>query len=175
MARSAPNTLTSSSAVPARSKCRVGFENRHRGRDKRRHVLSTIHHPALNDIRPFLHHVPTPHFVFGLVVDTTRGSTVLMCTAFLDPIAVEPKLVWGRRPSPSQIMDRERLKRQTFLLGLLDNRIRHAIEGCPGHRRIRVLSRAKQNREFPAQVFRAMRISSSDVAPCVDALLACPG
>lgn len=28
----------------------------------------------------------------GLVLDTTRGSTVLMYKAFLDPIAVEPTL-----------------------------------------------------------------------------------
>ena len=71
--------------------------------------------------------------------------------------------------------------RQAFLLGLLDNRIGHAIESCPGHRRIRVISRGKQiprvsgtglqgneniehlSRQVHIVRFRALRLSDPSV------------
>ena len=77
--------------------------------------------PGVDDVRPFLHHVPTLHLVFGLVVDAARRAAVLVRKALLDPVAVEAEFVQQRRAGPPQVVNRERLQRQPFLLGPLDD------------------------------------------------------
>src|SRR5262245_61081790 len=53
------------------SKRRVWFEERHRWRDEHWDILSA-RHPSVDDVLPFLHHVPALHLVFGFVVDPAR-------------------------------------------------------------------------------------------------------
>jgi DNA polymerase (family 10) len=70
----------------------IAGDDRHRRRDERRHVLSAID-PGIQDFRPFLHHMPSLHFIFGFVVNTTRGTPVLVRQALFDPVAVEAEFV----------------------------------------------------------------------------------
>src|SRR5579885_111398 len=136
----APSIPTSASAVPARSESGIRREERHRRWNENRHVFLACH-PRIDDVRPFLQHMPALHLVLGLVVDAARGTALLMREALFDPVAVEAELVEQRRSGPAQAMDGERLERQPFLLRLLHDEIGDAVEGGPRHRRIGVVAR----------------------------------
>src|SRR5690606_22194476 len=136
----APSIPKYARAVPARSECGFRREKRHRRRDENRHVY-LARHPRIDDVRPLLQHMPALHLVLGLVVDAAGGAAILVRQALFDPVAVEAELVEQRRSGPAQIMDRERLKGQPFLLRLFNDEIGDAVEGGPRHWRIGVVAR----------------------------------
>jgi len=59
---------TSPSASPGLSKRGIERNKGHRGRQKRRNMFPTLN-PGINDVSPFLHHVPTLNLILCLVVD----------------------------------------------------------------------------------------------------------
>ena len=119
----ARSLLTSGNGDRALFESRVRLKQRHRRRDEHRDAL-LARDPGVDDIRPLLHHMAALHFVLRLVVDAARRTAVLVRKALLDPVAVETQLIEQRGSRPSEIVNREWLKRQTFLLRLLDNRSR---------------------------------------------------
>ncbi|MCY1360010.1 hypothetical protein D9M69_466170 [compost metagenome] len=66
-----------------------------------------------------------------------------MRQALLDPVAVEADLVQQRRSGAAQVVDGERLQRETFDLGALHDELRDPIQGRIGHAPIRIVARRK--------------------------------
>jgi prophage regulatory protein len=93
--RSTPLTRTSNGGVTVRSKCRIELNDRHRRRNENWHISLTSN-PGVDDVRPFLQHMPTLWLVFRLVIDAARRATVFMSQTFLDPVTIEPKFVEQR-------------------------------------------------------------------------------
>src|SRR6516165_7435772 len=67
-----------------------------------------------------------------------------MSQALLDPVAVKTKLIQEGRPSSTQVMHGEWLKRQTLLFSTLHDRHRYAVERSPRHGSVRVIARRQR-------------------------------
>src|SRR5690348_10122373 len=75
----------------------------HRRWIERRLMRSTVH-PCVDYIGPFLEHVTALLLILRLVVDATRGFSLLVSQALLDPVAVETQFVEQGRSGSAQVV-----------------------------------------------------------------------
>ena len=87
--------------------------------------------------------MPALVLILRLVVDATRGPSVLMRQALLDPVAVEAEFVQQSGPGASKIVNSEGLKWQPLLFRSSDHGGRDPVERRPRHWRVSVISRRK--------------------------------
>ena len=59
------------------------------GRPKDRWRLRLPGNPGIDEVCPLLQHVATLNFVFGFVVDASRGAPLFVGEALLNPVPVE--------------------------------------------------------------------------------------
>jgi len=92
--------LTSGCAVRGPSNTRLQLKRLHRSREQRRTIL-LAQNPGIQHIGPLLHHMAALMLVFRLVIDATRGPSVFMRQALLDPVAIEAQLIQQGRTCAS--------------------------------------------------------------------------